>query len=206
MKAAVSARRRIIQLAKYCQAIVRHHGQLTGVVDDLGLEPGQVRRLTYTLRHTGALRLVNVVDPVKLGRSVQRVTWLSIDTLSPDEVARFEQELIDDPAVTSAQAVSGDADYRIATFHADVDEALAWYHALRHRPGVVSFRHTSVDHRFGHDLSGIVVAPARLGPPALPRDTAAHAAGAQEHERSARSAVVLHRRILAMAKARNLKL
>ena len=204
MRAAAPIRRRTIQLAKYCQAIMRHHGRIDRALSDLSVDPSQARRLTYALRHAGALRVMNVVDPFKLGRPVERVTWLRLSATSTDTVSRFEQALIDDPAVTCAQAVTGDADYRITTFHQSDDDALAWCYRLSAWPDVTSCRHATAERRFGHDLSGILLDKPAVSPSESPADETD--LQRRELERLARTDWRLHRRLLAMARTRAAKL
>ncbi len=138
-------------------AVLREGGYLPAVLSSLHISAGVLARQLSLLRTAGVARTITVCNPLLGGAPAQSIHWIKLVLLHPDDIERFETFLLEDTAVTSAQKVTGDADYRVVSFHPSWIQALAWARAVRCRPEVASLRQHTMRHLFGHELDGFVL-------------------------------------------------
>ncbi|WP_165186714.1 hypothetical protein [Caulobacter soli] len=141
------------------QAAMASQGQISGMLEDLGLTARVLGHRLSILRSLGVARTVTLHDPLARGAKHRSTTWVRMASMRPEHIDQFEGDLVADHAVTSAQRVTGGFDYRLSTHHRDWAEAAKWARALRCRPEVAEVEQIAVRHVFGNDLPGLVLHP-----------------------------------------------
>lgn len=134
-------------LDKLDRAILRElqrDGRLTNVdlARRVGLTPSPCLRRVKALEERGYITgYAAVLDPVRLGRSLQVVVMVSLTDQRQETLRAFEEAVARLDDVVGASLIAGDADYLLTVLVRDLDS----YHALFTQrlgelPGVVSMR------------------------------------------------------------------
>ena len=139
------------------QAAVESQGSIGRMREDLGLTARVLSQRLSILRSLGVARTVTLHDPLARGTKHRCTTWVRMASMTIEDIAGFEADLVADPAVTSAQRVTGSFDYRLSTHHRDWADGAKWARALRCRPEVAEVEQIAVRHLFGDDLPGLVL-------------------------------------------------
>ena len=89
--------------------------------DKLNLSASQIGRRRQRLEADGYIQgYVARLDPVRLGLSVQGFVHVHLSTHGPEHSASFARLLDTSPEITSAWAMTGDADYLLRVSCADL--------------------------------------------------------------------------------------
>ena len=89
--------------------------------DKLNLSASQIGRRRQRLEADGYIQgYVARLDPVRLGLSVQGFVQVHLSTHGPEHPASFARPLDTSPEITSAWAMTGDADYLLRVYCADL--------------------------------------------------------------------------------------
>jgi hypothetical protein len=104
------------------------------LADLLGVNPTAAWRLVRRLRRQGALRFMSAacVRP----DCCQCITWLKVDWAATDSPDALDTWLRADPAIMTADRVTGTSDYRLLSRHAHYRAANAWARDLAAHPSV----------------------------------------------------------------------
>jgi hypothetical protein len=137
------------------EAAIRTKGRISDIIGDLGVPDKVLRHRLSLLRGLGLARTVTIIDPSRLGRSVQSTVMVGMRALNASALIAFEAHLLACDCVATASQIAGDYDYRLTTFHADWREAHQWVRALGHRPDVDRAALVTTRRVFGHELSGV---------------------------------------------------
>ncbi len=136
-----------VPIDKLDRAILRElqrDGRLTNVdlARRVGLTPSPCLRRVKALEERGYITgYAAVLDPVRLGRSLQVVVMVSLTDQRQETLRAFEEAVARLDDVVGASLIAGDADYLLTVLVRDLDS----YHALFTQrlgelPGVVSMR------------------------------------------------------------------
>jgi hypothetical protein len=139
------------------QAALAAQGSIEQMLRDLKISRFVLSQRLSILRSLGIAQLVTLQNPIARGAAQQSTVWVRLTDVDAEDIARFEAELIADPAVAGAQCVLGDFDYRLSTFHRDWREAAQWARELRQRPKVAVVDVMNVEHLFGDELPGLIL-------------------------------------------------
>lgn len=104
-------------------AALQQDAQLTAqqLSDRLNLSASQIGRRRQRLEADGYIQgYVARLDPVRLGLSVQGFVQVHLSTHGPEHSASFARLLDTSPEITSAWAMTGDADYLLRVYCADL--------------------------------------------------------------------------------------
>jgi len=104
------------------------------LADLLGVSPTAAWRLVRRLRRQGALGFVSTAR--LRADACQCVTLLKVDWRATSNLDALDAHLCADAAIVTADRVTGAADYRILSQHADYQRANAWTRALAAHPNV----------------------------------------------------------------------
>lgn len=102
---------------------LQHNAHLTAhqLSDMLNLSPSQIGRRRQRLEAEGYIEsYVARLDPKRLGLSVQGFVQVHLGTHGPEHSASFARLLDTSREITSAWAMTGDADYLLRVFCADL--------------------------------------------------------------------------------------
>ena len=89
--------------------------------DNLTLSASQIGRRRQRLEADGDIEgYVARLDPARLGRSGQGFVQVHLSTHGPEHSASFARLLDTSPEITSAWAMTGDADYLLRVYCADL--------------------------------------------------------------------------------------
>ena len=89
--------------------------------DKLNLSASQIGRRRQRLEADGYIQgYVARLDPVRLGLRVQGFVQVHLSTHGPEHSASFARLLDTSPEITSAWAMTGDADYLLRVYCADL--------------------------------------------------------------------------------------
>lgn len=137
-------------------AALAAHGCLRGMGDLLGLSSKRLHHRLSLIHGEGAARTVTLYCPVALGLAHHSTAWVRLRPVA-GTIARFEGQILADPAVTSAQRLVGAAEYRLTCFHPDPAIAREWLHRLRCDPDVLDVQQVAMRRLFGHELDGFAL-------------------------------------------------
>ncbi len=112
------------------------------VADRVGLSPSACLRRVRRLESSGVIAgFVVLVDPAKIGRSVDVFVEISLDSQAEDKLDAFEEAVADCPEVMSCHLMAGEYDYILHLSVADtVDYERIHKQYLARLPGVARIR------------------------------------------------------------------
>ena len=114
--------------------------QLLG--EKVRLSPSQVSRRIQRLEASGLIeRTVALLSPARLGLGVRAISYVTLSRHGGEEGTAFEQAVVDIPEVVECFAVTGESDYILKIFAADL-QALSEgvLKRLTRLPGVAAIR------------------------------------------------------------------
>lgn len=104
------------------------------LADLLGVSPTTAWRLVRRLRRQGALRFVSTA---RLRPGIcQCITYLKVDWAGLRSLDSLDDQLARDPAIMTADRITGGCDYRLLSRHADYQTADAWTRDIASHPSV----------------------------------------------------------------------
>lgn len=104
------------------------------LADLLGVSPTTAWRLVRRLRRQGALRFVSTAR--LRPRTCQCITYLKVDWAGLRSLESLDDKLRRDPAIMTADRITGGCDYRLLSRHADYQSANAWTRDIESHPSV----------------------------------------------------------------------
>lgn len=112
------------------------------VADKVGLSPSACLRRVRRLEDTGVIAgFVTLVDPGKIGRSVDVFVEISLDSQAEDKLDAFEEAVAHCPEVMSCHLMAGEYDYILHLSVADtVDYERIHKQYLARLPAVARIR------------------------------------------------------------------
>ncbi|MBM2294252.1 Lrp/AsnC family transcriptional regulator [Sulfitobacter pseudonitzschiae] len=101
------------------------------LADTLHLSPSQIGRRRQRLEAAGYIEGYTArLNPAKLGLNVQGFVQVHLGTHGPDHSAAFARLVRTRPEITSAWTMTGDADYLLRVFCADLPALNALIHEV----------------------------------------------------------------------------
>ncbi len=101
------------------------------LADTLHLSPSQIGRRRQRLEAAGYIESYTArLNPAKLGLNVQGFVQVHLGTHGPDHSAAFARLVRSRPEITSAWTMTGDADYLLRVFCADLPALNALIHEV----------------------------------------------------------------------------
>ncbi|KEJ98118.1 MULTISPECIES: Lrp/AsnC family transcriptional regulator [Roseobacteraceae] len=101
------------------------------LADTLHLSPSQIGRRRQRLEAAGYIEGYTArLNPAKLGLNVQGFVQVHLGTHGPDHSAAFARLVRSRPEITSAWTMTGDADYLLRVFCADLPALNALIHEV----------------------------------------------------------------------------
>jgi Lrp/AsnC family leucine-responsive transcriptional regulator len=99
------------------------HSTNQQVGEQIHLSASQVSRRIQRLETSGLIaRYVALLDPASLGLGVRAISYVTLTRHGGDEGTSFEKDILDIPEVVECFAVTGESDYILKIFAADLSE------------------------------------------------------------------------------------
>lgn len=115
------------------------------LADTLHLSPSQIGRRRQRLEAAGYIEGYTArLNPAKLGLNVQGFVQVHLGTHGPDHSAAFARLVRSRPEITSAWTMTGDADYLLRVFCADLPALNALIHEVLLPHPAVSRVHSQI--------------------------------------------------------------
>jgi DNA-binding Lrp family transcriptional regulator len=115
------------------------------LADTLHLSPSQIGRRRQRLEAAGYIEGYTArLNPAKLGLNVQGFVQVHLGTHGPDHSAAFARLVRTRPEITSAWTMTGDADYLLRVFCADLPALNALIHEVLLPHPAVSRVHSQI--------------------------------------------------------------
>ncbi len=121
---------------------------VVALAEEIGLSATPCQRRLKRLEDTGVVaRYAAVLDPARLGLSLQVFVQVALTSHAEEVVEAFHKALATRPEVLAAYAMSGDMDYMLHILAADLDSYADFaLKALARMPGVKTTRSAFVLH------------------------------------------------------------
>lgn len=99
------------------------HATNQQVGDEVHLSASQVSRRIQRLESAGLIaRYVALLDPARLGLGVRAISYVTLARHGDEEGTSFERDILGIPEVVECFAVTGESDYILKIFAADLSE------------------------------------------------------------------------------------
>ena len=99
------------------------HATNQQVGDTVHLSASQVSRRIQRLENAGLIaRYVALLDPARLGLGVRAITYVTLAHHGDEEGTSFERDILDIPEVVECFAVTGESDYILKIFAANLSD------------------------------------------------------------------------------------